>query len=138
MHLQAPRETAEALERLNPRNHPVRRPPRIHGIYRERRPVETIELLRKYHGLIGELLPIHHGTLEHFAGDEVMVFFNDPVLVEDHELESIRMALGLQERFRDLAKTWHNRGSDIGLGIGIAAGYATLGRIGFDGRYDYK
>ena len=100
-------------------------------------PEETIELLREYHGLIGELLPVHHGTLEHFAGDGVMVFFNDPVPVEDHELESIRMGLGLQARFRELAKTWQKRGSDIGLGVGIAAGYATLGRIGFDGRHDY-
>jgi adenylate cyclase len=66
-----------------------------------------------------------------------MVFFNDPMPVEDHELEAIRMALELQARFRELAETWRRRGSDIGLGIGIAAGYATLGRIGFEGRYDY-
>jgi adenylate cyclase len=100
-------------------------------------PEETLELLREYHGLIGELIPTYHGTLEHFAGDGLMVFFNDPVPVEDHELEAIRMALSLQTRFRELAETWHKRGSDIGLGIGIAAGYATLGRIGFEGRYDY-
>jgi class 3 adenylate cyclase/putative methionine-R-sulfoxide reductase with GAF domain len=100
-------------------------------------PEETIELLREYHGMVGELTPIHHGTLEHFAGDGLMVFFNDPVPVEDHELEAIRMALAVQARFCDLAETWRRRGSDIGLGIGIAAGYATLGRIGFEGRYDY-
>jgi class 3 adenylate cyclase len=100
-------------------------------------PEETIELLREYHGLIGELIPIHHGTLEHFAGDGLMVFFNDPVPVEHHELEAIRMALALQMRFRELAEAWRRRGSDIGLGVGIAAGYATLGRIGFEGRYDY-
>ena len=100
-------------------------------------PEETLELLREYHGLIGELIPTYHGTLEHFAGDGLMVFFNDPVPVEDHELEAIRMALALQERFRDLGETWSRRGFDIGLGIGVAAGYATVGRIGYEGRYDY-
>ncbi len=100
-------------------------------------PEETLELLREFHGLVGELIPTHHGTLEHFAGDGLMVFFNDPVPVEDQELEAVRMALSLQARFRELAETWRKRGSDIGLGIGIAAGYATLGRIGFEGRYDY-
>ena len=100
-------------------------------------PEELLELLREYHALIGELIPAHHGTLEHFAGDGLMVFFNDPVPVEDHELEAVRMALAVHERFRELAETWRRRGSELGLGIGIAAGYATLGRIGFEGRYDY-
>ena len=100
-------------------------------------PEEMIELLNDYHRLIGELVPIHHGTLEHFAGDGLMVFFNDPVPVDQHELEAVRMALSVQTGFRELADTWRRRGSDIGLGIGIAAGYATLGRIGFEGRYDY-
>ena len=100
-------------------------------------PEELLELLREYHALIGELIPAHRGTLEHFAGDGLMVFFNDPVPVEDHELEAIRMALAVHERFRELAETWRRRGSELGLGIGIAAGYATLGRIGFEGRYDY-
>lgn len=100
-------------------------------------PEELLELLREYHALIGELIPAHHGTLEHFAGDGLMVFFNDPVPVTDHELEAVRMALAVHERFRALAETWRRRGSELGLGIGIAAGYATLGRIGFEGRYDY-
>ena len=100
-------------------------------------PEELLELLREYHALIGELIPTHHGTLEHFAGDGLMVFFNDPVPVQDHELEAVRMALAVHERFRELAETWRRRGSELGLGIGIAAGYATLGRIGFEGRYDY-
>jgi len=100
-------------------------------------PEETLELLRHYHGLIGELLPTFGGTLEHFAGDGLMVFFNDLVPVKDHELEAIRMALAIHERFRPLAETWQKRGFEIGLGIGIAAGYATIGRIGFEGRYDY-
>jgi class 3 adenylate cyclase len=66
-----------------------------------------------------------------------MVFFNDPVAVEDHELKAVRLALAAQERFDDLASGWRKRGHELGLGIGIAAGYATLGRIGFEGRYDY-
>jgi class 3 adenylate cyclase/putative methionine-R-sulfoxide reductase with GAF domain len=100
-------------------------------------PEELLELLREYHTRIGELIPAYHGTLEHFAGDGLMVFFNDPVPVEDHELEAVRMAFAVHERFRELAETWRKRGSKLGLGIGIAAGYATLGRIGFEGRYDY-
>ncbi len=100
-------------------------------------PEELLELLREYHTAIGELISTYDGTLEHFAGDGLMVFFNDPVPVEDHELKSIRMALAVQERFDQLADTWRKRGFDLGLGIGIAAGYATLGRIGFEGRYDY-
>jgi class 3 adenylate cyclase len=100
-------------------------------------PEELLELLREYHTLIGELIPAHHGTLEHFAGDGLMVFFNDPVPLDDHELEAVRMALAVHERFGELAETWRKRGSQLGLGIGIAAGYATLGRIGFEGRYDY-
>ncbi len=100
-------------------------------------PEELFELLREYHALIGELVPEHHGTLEHFAGDGVMLFFNDPVSVSEHETQAIRMALALQERFAELAAVWRKRGTELGLGIGIAAGYATLGRIGFEGRYDY-
>jgi adenylate cyclase len=100
-------------------------------------PEELLELLREYHTLIGELIPRYHGTLEHFAGDGLMVFFNDPVPVDEHELNAVRMALAAHQRFRALADTWRRRGSELGLGIGIAAGYATLGRIGFEGRYDY-
>ena len=100
-------------------------------------PEELFELLRQYHCLIGELLAKHEGTLEHFAGDGVMVFFNDPAPVANHELQAIEMALALQRRFGDLAVVWGKRGLELGLGIGIAAGYATLGRIGFEGRYDY-
>jgi class 3 adenylate cyclase len=100
-------------------------------------PEELIEVLGMYHAMLGELIPVHGGTLEHFAGDGVMVFFNDPVAVEDHELQAIRLALEAQERFAELARVWRKRGTELGLGIGIEAGYATLGRIGFEGRYDY-
>jgi class 3 adenylate cyclase len=100
-------------------------------------PEELFELLRDYHAVAGELIAAHEGTLEHFAGDGVMVFFNDPAPVTDHEAQAIRMAMALQERFGELAAVWRKRGTELGLGIGIAAGYATLGRIGFEGRYDY-
>ena len=100
-------------------------------------PEEHFEVLRAYHQLIGELISTYSGTLEHFAGDGVMVFFNDPVAVTDHELQAIRFALAAQERFGELARGWLKRGIDLALGIGIEAGHATLGRIGFEGRYDY-
>ena len=100
-------------------------------------PEDLIEVLRAYHGAIGALLPEHGGTLEHFAGDGVMVFFNDPAPVEDHELQAVRFALALRERFEELAAGWRSRGAELGLGVGIEAGHATLGRIGFEGRYDY-
>jgi adenylate cyclase len=100
-------------------------------------PEELFEVLRAYHELLGELIPAHHGTLEHFAGDGVMVFFNDPLEVAEHELEAVRLALAAREHFAELSGTWQRRGIVLGLGIGIEAGYATLGRIGFEGRYDY-
>jgi class 3 adenylate cyclase/putative methionine-R-sulfoxide reductase with GAF domain len=100
-------------------------------------PEELFDVLREYHGALGTLIPAYGGTLEHFAGDGVMVFFNDPLPVADHELKAVRFALAAQERFAELAKAWRRRGTELGLGIGIEAGYATLGRIGFEGRYDY-
>jgi class 3 adenylate cyclase/putative methionine-R-sulfoxide reductase with GAF domain len=100
-------------------------------------PEELFDVLREYHVALGTLIPAHGGTLEHFAGDGVMVFFNDPLPVADHELKAVRFALAAQERFAELAKAWRRRGTELGLGIGIEAGYATLGRIGFEGRYDY-
>ncbi len=100
-------------------------------------PEELFDVLRAYHKTLGELIPAHDGTLEHFAGDGVMVFFNDPLAVEEHELQAIRLAVAARERFGELAHGWRKRGTELGLGIGIEAGYATLGRIGFEGRYDY-
>jgi class 3 adenylate cyclase len=100
-------------------------------------PEELFEVLRAYHKTLGELIPAYNGTLEHFAGDGVMVFFNDPLTVEEHELQAIRLAVAARERVGELAQGWRRRGTELGLGIGIEAGYATLGRIGFEGRYDY-
>ena len=100
-------------------------------------PEELFDFLRDYHGALGALVSAHEATLEHFAGDGVMVFFNDPVAVPDHERQAVRFALAAQERIAPLAEGWHKRGIELGLGVGIEAGYATLGRIGYEGRYDY-
>jgi class 3 adenylate cyclase len=100
-------------------------------------PEELFDVLRDYHGALGELIPAYEGTLEHFAGDGVMLFFNDPVPVANHELQAVRFALAAQERLAQLSEGWRKRGTELALGVGIEAGYATLGRIGFHGRYDY-
>lgn len=100
-------------------------------------PEELLELVREYHAVVGELITVYGATLEHFAGDGVMLFFNDPAPLDGHEESAIRMALSLQARFAELAAVWRKRGTEVGLGIGVASGYATLGRIGFPGRYDY-
>ena len=94
---------------------------------------ELFDVLREYHGVLGELIPTYEGTLEHFAGDGVMVFFNEPLPVPEHELQAIRLALAMQARFAELAAAWRKRGVDLALGIGLEAGYATLGRIGYEG-----
>jgi class 3 adenylate cyclase/putative methionine-R-sulfoxide reductase with GAF domain len=100
-------------------------------------PEELFDVLREYHALLGALIPAHEGTLEHFAGDGLMVFFNDPLPVDEHELQAVRLALAAQARFAELAGAWRKRGIDLALGIGVEAGYATIGRIGFEGRFDY-
>jgi class 3 adenylate cyclase len=100
-------------------------------------PEEVFAVLREYHRAVGELAVANGGTVEHFAGDGLMVFFNDPQIVPDHQLAAVRTACEMRERFGPLSTAWRKRGYELGLGIGIAAGYATLGRIGFEGRYDY-
>jgi class 3 adenylate cyclase/putative methionine-R-sulfoxide reductase with GAF domain len=100
-------------------------------------PEELFDVLREYHRVLGELIPEYGGVLEHFAGDGLMVFFNDPIPVDGHELQAVRLGLAAQQRFAHLAEAWRKRGIELGLGVGIEAGYATLGRIGFEGRYDY-
>jgi class 3 adenylate cyclase len=100
-------------------------------------PEELIDVVREYHSVAGELVAAHGGTVEHFAGDGLMVFFNDPVPLPEHEAHAARLAVDMRERVGGLATGWRRRGYDLGLGAGIAVGYATLGRIGFEGRYDY-
>ena len=100
-------------------------------------PEEALGVLRAYQAAMGEVIFHHEGTVEHFAGDGLMVFFNDPVEIPEPQLQATRMALAMQARFAELQAGWRKRGYDLGLGIGIAVGYATLGRIGFEGRFDY-
>ena len=100
-------------------------------------PEELIEVMREYHSAAGMLISEHQGTLEHFAGDGLMVFFNDPVPTPDHELQAARLALAMRDRVGSLAEGWRKRGYKLGLGAGISVGHATLGRIGYEGRYDY-
>ena len=100
-------------------------------------PEEVLGVLRQYHATVGELAVRDGGTVEHFAGDGLMVFYNDPTPVENHQLAAVRTACEMRDRFADLSAAWRKRGYELGLGIGIATGYATVGRIGFEGRYDY-
>ncbi|MGO4598268.1 response regulator [Terrabacter sp. 2RAF25] len=100
-------------------------------------PEETTSVLREYHAVLGELVFAYEGTLEHFAGDGLMVFFNDPPPCPDAPERAVRMALAMRDRVDELAASWRRRGHDLGFGVGIAQGYATLGRVGFEGRWDY-
>ena len=100
-------------------------------------PEEVIEVLNEYHGALGDLIFRFEGTLEHFAGDGLMVFFNDPLPCADGPARAVRMAVAMRARAQDLADGWAKAGHDLALGVGIAQGYATLGQIGFEGRFDY-
>jgi len=100
-------------------------------------PEEVMGVLRDYHAEMGRLILEHEGTLERFTGDGMMIFFNDPVPVPNPAERALRMALAMRERVQGLSKKWRKRGYDLALGIGIAQGYATIGAIGFEGRWDY-
>ncbi len=100
-------------------------------------PEELMTVLRQYQTEMGRLISEYNGTLERFAGDSMMVFFNDPIPVPNHAEQAVRMAIAMRDRMNELRAQWNNRGIDLGAGIGISAGYATLGVIGFEGRKDY-
>jgi class 3 adenylate cyclase len=100
-------------------------------------PEDVMALLRDYHAAIGKIIIKYSGTLERYAGDGVMVIFNDPVPVENPALQAVLLALEMRDAIGALTETWHRWGHDIGFGIGIAHGFATLGTIGFEGRFDY-
>ena len=100
-------------------------------------PEEVMSVLREYHAELGRAIMAYDGTIEHFAGDGVMILFNDPMPVENHELQAIRMALLMRDSVAALARGWKKRGYVLGFGVGIAGGYATIGTIGFEGRLDY-
>ena len=100
-------------------------------------PEEVMGVLSEYHTALGELIFRYEGTLERFTGDGLMVFFNDPIPLEKPAERAVEMALAMRDRVRTLAEGWSRVGHDLGFGVGIAQGFATLGRIGYEGRFDY-
>jgi len=100
-------------------------------------PEEVMGVLDDYYQALGDLVTRFEGTLERFTGDGLMVFFNDPLPCEDAPLRAVRMAVAMRNRVEGLAKDWTRHGYDLALGVGVAQGYATLGRVGFEGRSDY-
>jgi adenylate cyclase len=100
-------------------------------------PEEVMGVLREYHAAMGELILAHEGTLERFTGDGMMIFFNDPLPVPNPQERAVRMALAMRQRVDELMRGWRKRGYELDFGVGIAEGYATIGAIGFEGRWDY-
>jgi adenylate cyclase len=100
-------------------------------------PEEVMGVLHEYHAEMGQLILQHEGTLEHFAGDGMMIFFNDPLPVPNAAQRAILMALAMRERVKDLTVKWRKLGYELDFGVGIAQGYATIGAIGFEGRWEY-
>ena len=100
-------------------------------------PEDVMALLREYHAAIGGIINKYGGTLERYAGDGVMVVFNDPIPVDNPAIQAVRMAIDMRAALGELTEKWRKLGHDIGFGIGIAHGFATLGTIGFEGRFDY-
>ena len=98
---------------------------------------EVMRALAEFHAVMGELIASHGATLERFAGDGMMIFFNDPVEIPDPAAKACRMAVEMQSRFLDLQKVWETRSYSLALGVGISQGVATIGAIGFEGRHDY-
>lgn len=102
------------------------------------KPKDVMKVLNEYHQALGRHIDQYEGTLERFAGDGLMALFNDPLPCPDHAERAVRMALDMRESVFELAEAWRKRKHELGFGIGIAQGYATLGRIGFERRFDYS
>jgi adenylate cyclase len=100
-------------------------------------PEEVMGVIREFHTTMGRLILEFEATVGWFAGDGLMVWFNDPIPCPDPAARAVRMAMRMREGMSDLTSKWRKRGHDLDFSVGIALGYATLGRIGFDGRYDY-
>jgi len=100
-------------------------------------PEEVMKVVREYHETLGKLIHSHEATLERFTGDGLMVWFNDPLPCPDPSLKAVRMAVEMRDSVAGLLQRWRKLGHELGFGVGIAQGYATLGRIGFEGRFDY-
>jgi adenylate cyclase len=101
-------------------------------------PEEVMSVLREYHAALGNLIHTYEGTVERFAGDGVMTLFNDPLPCPDPCLRAVKMAMEMRDAIKALSGKWRKYGHDLGFGIGIAHGYATIGRIGFEGRFEYS
>ncbi|MDH3708197.1 MAG: response regulator [Acidimicrobiia bacterium] len=101
-------------------------------------PEEMMLVLGQFHDVMGGLISEHQGTLERFTGDGLMIVFNDPVEISDHELRAARMAVAMRDRAAALHTDWRRLGHDIHVGLGATVGYATIGMIGFEGRRDYS
>jgi class 3 adenylate cyclase/CheY-like chemotaxis protein len=100
-------------------------------------PEEVMGILQEYHEAVGGLITDFGGTVEHFAGDRLLVLFNDPLPCAEPEAQAVRLAVAMREQMRRLSARWHQGGYELGFGVGVAAGYSTLGRIGFEGRFHY-
>ena len=100
-------------------------------------PEEVMTILQEYHEAMGRLIADFGGTVEHFAGDGLMIFFNDPAPCPDPELQAVRLAVAMRDQMLVVSESWRGRGYEFGFGVGVAAGYATLGCIGFEGRFHY-
>ncbi|HEX6173808.1 MAG TPA: adenylate/guanylate cyclase domain-containing protein [Candidatus Binatia bacterium] len=100
-------------------------------------PEEVVEVLHEYHTAMGELIAEFEGTLERFTGDGIMVFFGDPIAVENPLERAVRLSLAMRDRIGTLTPRWNRRGYELGMGIGVSLGYATIGAIGFERRWDY-
>jgi adenylate cyclase len=100
-------------------------------------PEDVMTVLREYHNTLGPLIHRSEGTLLRFTGDGMIVIFNDPVPCSDPALRAVRLAVEMRDAAAELARSWAGRGHEVGFGVGIAQGYATLGPIGFEGRFDY-
>jgi len=101
-------------------------------------PEDVMKLLGDYHSVIGEIIYKYEGTIEHRAGDGLMVIFNDPVPIPNPALQAIKTAIDMREATETLLETWRRMDNELGFGIGISHGYATLGTVGFEGRFDYS
>jgi adenylate cyclase len=100
-------------------------------------PEEVMRVIGSFHAAIGDVIVKYEATVGWFAGDGLMVWFNDPIPCADPAARAVRMAVEMREAVAELTTQWLRRGHELDFSIGIALGYATLGRIGYDGRYDY-
>jgi class 3 adenylate cyclase len=107
------------------------------GFAESSEPEEVMAVLGEYHATLGELIFRYQGTLERFTGDGLMVFFNDPIPLDEPARRAVEMALAMRDRVATLIEGWSRLGHDLGFGVGVAQGFATLGRIGYEGRSDY-